>query len=219
MLHRLLYRFSFHVLGESRIVQKAKQDGAVTTPTDESTEKTISAEGIAAIREFWTEASTNQESSRINSAAISYMERIVLIAGGTLTLMFTVLGNLSGHLYSIHRNAAHAVLTVAACWLLITSMIFGLVSILCLLHTQRRQGAVEAVGRATMKLKLKLLERHPNPDLSTISDLSELLQPKEDVRMAGIVSMVLSQVALVSAFICLVLFVQSNLPILLNPVR
>ena len=60
---------------------------------------------------------------RESTAEIAYMDRIVLLAGGTLTLIFTVLGSVSAHLYEMHQQARHVPYVLISCWLLVVTII------------------------------------------------------------------------------------------------
>ncbi|HUY80580.1 MAG TPA: hypothetical protein VMU92_02535 [Acidobacteriaceae bacterium] len=63
-------------------------------------------------------ASLRQTVEKMHSGSIAYMDRIVLLAGGTLTLTFTALATISGHLADAGKSAAHPRYIVAECWLL-----------------------------------------------------------------------------------------------------
>ena len=67
-----------------------------------------------------------ETADKAHLAQIAYMDRIVLLSGGTLTLTFSAFATISGHLKGIGRAAEHSNLVVAECWLLVGVILFGL---------------------------------------------------------------------------------------------
>ena len=155
---------------------------------------------------------------RESTAEIAYMDRIVLLAGGTLTLIFTVLGGVSAHLYEMHQQARHVPYVLISCWLLIITIITGLFYNRAVIRLGSVRDAELTMTRADSLLRLGLLKIPHVTDVSTIPPLPGATSVKAQIksfRRFAILFGAVAQWALVAAFIFLVLFIQTNISLML----
>lgn len=157
-------------------------------------------------------------SQRANTAIIAYMDRVVLLAGGTLTLIFTVLGSVSAHLYEMHQQARHIPFVLTTCWLLVTSIITGLVYNSAAIQVGQLRDAEHTLQHADARLKLGLLSQPNLIDVSKLPPIPMLegvrAKLKNTTRVV-FVSGAIAQIALMLAFIFLASFIQSNISLML----
>jgi hypothetical protein len=162
----------------------------------------------------------NQSTEQANTSFIVYMDRIILLSGGTLTLTFTAIATISEHLKNSHQSAVHIPFVIVACWLLVSTILLGLTYNRFMIMLRHQQGLQNTLIAADAKIKLKLLSYPwvqsvdainainaipPTVDLKPIEKKVKRLQ-----RMAGWAG-VLSHLTLVGAFVFLTLFIESNI--------
>ena len=201
----------------------SEQDAVGTPATVVSKqEASVGPNAVSVALSNLLDAITNIKTSqdKANSAFISYMDRVVLLAGGTLTLLFTVIANLGPHLQTIHQSARHTPYILTCCWLLASAIAFGLLYNTAAIKAQHKIDHDFSILITDMKLKISILTMNSKADVSGIPSLATLLQTKgKDSRffrkVVGVLG-ILAQVCLLCAFCFLVLFLQSNLPLLLN---
>ncbi|HEY3987927.1 MAG TPA: hypothetical protein VGM02_01430 [Acidobacteriaceae bacterium] len=199
---------------------------ATTTPQEPTAPPeptTGQAERVAAIfRDMITHLSTlHSGSDKRYASQLAYMDRIILLAGGTLTLTFTVVAAIGSRLSTGHP-AQHVHVLIAACWLLVVTITTGLLSTPHIMLARQHAESTSALLIAETQLKLRLLEI-PNvmpttEQLNQISlvkatNVSEL--HKRSDTLARIFSSV-AQLSLLITFIFLVIFIQSNVGLLLG---
>jgi hypothetical protein len=178
---------------------------------------------VGILNELLTSLGTLRTTSeRATAALISYMDRVILLSGGALTLIFTVIGTLSSHLHEIGRSAIHIPLVLAACWLLVSAILNALIYNVASINMQRKTDVHLALQGVNSKMKLHVLTIVNNvaaanlPDLVIDKDFNKNNAPVVRlIRLAG----VLVQGSIASAFVCLTLFIQANLPLLLNAMK
>jgi hypothetical protein len=158
---------------------------------------------------------------RVATASIAFMDRIILLAGGTLTLIFTVLGSVSAHLYDLHQQAQHVLYVLISCWLLVVAIISGLIYNKAAIRLGHFRDAAHTVGRADSLMKIQILKMPHVTDVDAVRKLPSLLgasnvesQIKSFSRIATIFGTI-AQWALAAAFIFLVLFIQGNISLML----
>ena len=174
------------------------------------------------LRDMITHLSTlHAGSDKRYTSQLAYMDRIVLLAGGTLTLTFTVVAAIGSRLNGGHpAHDVHAL--IAACWLLITTVIAGLLSTPHLIRARETSDATATLLTAETQLKLRVLEV-PNaiPTQEQLNSISLVKAfnvgdvQKRSEKLAYIFGLV-AQLSLLLAFILLVVFIQSNIGVLLG---
>lgn len=180
------------------------------------------AEALADIfRNLISHLGTLQESGeKANTSFHAYMDRIIILSGGTLTLTFTAVASLSSHLVVTHHGAKYIYFVVVACWLLVATIILGLRYIKCLINLRRQEGLQNTLTTtgAQMKLRLLMMPGVVSPaSLAAIDAIPPLIDPKslqvKINRLSRIVVLYgsLTEISLVSAFIFLALFIQANI--------
>jgi hypothetical protein len=178
------------------------------------------AEMIAALfGDYLANLTPIQESSqRVSAASIAFMDRIILLAGGTLTLIFTVLSSVSAHLYDMHQQAKHIPFVLISCWLLVVA---GLIYNKSAIRLGHLRDAASTMGRADTLLKLGILKMPHVTDVDAVGKIPPLLgatnvgsQVKSFTRIATIFGPI-AQWTLAAAFIFLVLFIQANISLML----
>jgi hypothetical protein len=149
---------------------------------------------------------------------ITYMDRLVLLAGGTLTLTFSALGLISGHLNQLGRNAAYPGCIVAECWLLVVVIVLGLIHTRLRIRFQMERDAQSAIALMSMKAKLKMLANFPKVDISKLPEMDSKTSQETADAFAGImrVCSITVHLSLTAAFVCLAIFIQSNVWLILT---
>jgi hypothetical protein len=143
---------------------------------------------------------------------IAYMDRIVLLAGGTLTLTFSALALISGHLSQIGKNAVHPGYIVVECWLLVVVIVFGLIHTRLMIRVQKFRDATSAVTLMGLKAKLKFMSNFPRADITKLPPLEDKASQetiKATERVLAVCSFA-AHIALVAAFVSLAIFIQTN---------
>jgi hypothetical protein len=155
---------------------------------------------------------------RASTAVVAYMDRIILLAGGTLTLIFTVLGSVSAHLYEIHQQARHVPYVLISCWLLVATIVAGLIYNRVTINLGQYRDTEQTLMRADSQLRLALLKMRGVTDTSSIPPLMGAtnlqLKIKSATRLSTVFGLI-AQWALTAAFIFLVIFIQSNISVML----
>jgi hypothetical protein len=149
---------------------------------------------------------------------IAYMDRLVLLAGGTLTLTFSALALISGHLNHIGKNAAHPGFIVAECWLLVVVIVVGLIHTRLMIRVQKFRDVTTAMSLMGLKTKLKLMANFPKADFSKLPSLEDKAS-QETISVTEKVLSVCSyavHIALIAAFVSLAVFIQSNIGLILT---
>ena len=135
--------------------REAKPEGQETVFKPEQAEAAI---GILA--DFYTDLFEIADSSeRATTATMTYVDRMILLAGGTLTLIFTVVGSISSHLAASHQSAAHPSLIIISCWLLVLSILSGLICSGTLIKKQHQAGTGTAITKAETRMRMRVLAR------------------------------------------------------------
>ena len=149
---------------------------------------------------------------------IAYMDRLVLLAGGTLTLTFSALALISSHLSQIGKNAVHPGYIVVECWLLVAVIVFGLFHTRLMIRVQKFRDATTAVALISLKGKLKFMSNFPRADVTKLPPLEDKAS-QETIKATERVLIVCSfaaHIALVAAFVSLAIFIQSNVGLILT---
>jgi len=174
-------------------------------------------------RDLITNLNALQETSeKAHSSFLAYMDRIILLSGGTLTLTFTSIATLSTHIKGANHSAKDIQFVVIACWLLVITIILGLLYISVTIKLRHQEGLQATMLSVDAGMKLKLLSLPWISSISDVSALPPLLDPKhlekkvKHLHRTMRVSGSLSQITLVIAFIFLTLFIQSNIVYMLS---
>ena len=162
-----------------------------------------------------TQASTD----RAYSSFIAYMDRVIILSGGTLTLIFTVVGGIGSHLVTTNQKAVHTSFVVISCWLLVTTIITGLGYNSVSIRLQHQVSLANSLQIADVQIKLKLLSL---PHIADVSNIPPLLTEgtskakTKHLQRAVSVLGIASQIALFMAFLFLTLFIQTNIEVMLG---
>jgi hypothetical protein len=182
------------------------------------------AERMAGIfRDFLTHLSKLESSSdKRLSSQIAYMDRVILLAGGTLTLTFTVTATIGSRMIAVNRPAHHVHSLIAACWLLVVTVMAGLLATLCMIKAREHSATASTLMMAEMQLKMRLFEI-PNVmptqeqlnqiSLAKATNVAQL--QKTSQKLSSVFSLV-TQISLLAAFILLAIFIQSNIGVMLG---
>jgi hypothetical protein len=163
-----------------------------------------------------------ESAAKTHTSFIEYMDRIILLAGGTLTLTFTAVASVGAHLRESHHDAARIYHVTTACWLLIATIVLGLVFNNCTIklrqfedieasfaamHSQwtRKLYSITQISPAAVEVLQKLPSIFDTKEVKTIRWTVKIL--RVITRVAGVLSMA----ALVAAFVFLTLFIQANI--------
>jgi hypothetical protein len=162
----------------------------------------------------------NQSTEQANTSFIAYMDRIILLSGGTLTLTFTAIATISEHLKNSNQSAVHIPFVVIACWLLVSTILLGLGYNRFMIMLRHQQGLQNTFTAADAKMKLKLLSYPWVQSVEAMNAINAIpptvdLKPIEKKvkrlkRIAGWAG-ALSHLTLVGAFVFLTLFIESNI--------
>ncbi len=159
---------------------------------------------------------------KASEAFIAYMDRVILLAGGTLTLIFTVLGIVSAHLHEAQQRVSHIPFVLAACWLLVAAITAGLLYNSVAIRLGQHLDQQHALTMVDIQLKLRLLSLPHVSDVSKVTAVPSLLDAvsldkkiKYRSNLARFLGSV-AQGALLLAFLFLVLFIQANILIMLD---
>jgi hypothetical protein len=145
-----------------------------------------------------------------------------LLAGGTLTLIFTVIGSISTHLTTNHQSAARPHYITTACWLLVMSILFALACNSSLIKRQHQVSIMSTFIKAETKVKMSILEKTrgavPAEELQKIPKLPRegIERTEKLMRRIANVSSAVAQLSLFAAFWCLTMFIEANISVLLN---
>lgn len=149
---------------------------------------------------------------------ISFMDRLVILAGGTLTLVFTVISSVGPRLSASHVTIRHPALIIASCWALLACILTALVSYSLTMTSQAPTSIHLNMKIAEMHQRLTLKANIPALDPSHMPLLTENLTIKpvsraeeHTARSFGIAA----QLAIITAFVMLAWFLQTNLSLLL----
>jgi len=162
---------------------------------------------------------------RADTSMVTYMDRIVLVAGGTLTLIFTVSGGISTHLYETRQQAKDIPFVSASCWLLVATIFSAMLCSRFFIVLAMLRGQQTTIVRTSTELRHTLLKFLPRTQevtaaVATMSPIGKNLKLSKKVRSnerAANLFGTIAQISLAMAFFFLVLFVQANISILLAP--
>ena len=98
-----------------------------------------------------------QSSEKTYASLIDYTDRIILLAGGTLTLTLTAVATVGAHLRESHRDATHIEYVTTPCWLLMATIIFGLIYNNYIIRLRHRDEVQNGLQVAHIQAKIKLL--------------------------------------------------------------
>jgi hypothetical protein len=193
----------------------------LSNPTADTTQRTAEAAAVVFSEMIASLAALRSGSQRAGTALIAYMDRVILLAGGTLTLVFTVLGGLSAHLFDTGQQARHVPFILASCWLLVATIVAGLLYNTVSIKLGGYLDFQNTLATTDVQLKLKILSVSPGADVSRINAIplfaeashlkTKIKSCERGARIFGFVA----QCALVSAFFFLALFIQANVWIML----
>ncbi len=166
-------------------------------------------------------ASLRDTTDKYHSGFLAYMDRIILLAGATLTLTFSALATISGHLNQVGRKVSHVHYVVAECWLLIAVIILGLVYTRTMIFLRQKNDQHFVLSQVGLSAALKMLGINPSADMSKLgmvhgvsdTEKRELQSLSNAIR----VYTVLIHLSLVAAFVCLAVFIQGNIGVILAP--
>jgi hypothetical protein len=150
-------------------------------------------------------------------AAIGYMDRLMILAGGTLTLVFTVISNLGPRLSAMHAVVSHPALIMGCCWLLVLSVIAALLFNSVTIRRQRSNAVQSPLILADIQIKAAILSKNWRADVSGLPSLASIIKVPhtKHSHTATRVARIVAELSIVAAFILLVCFLQGNLRILL----
>lgn len=163
--------------------------------------------------------STQPDLMRLNSGHISFLDRIVVLAGGALALLFTVIANLGSRLHESRLDAHHPAFITISCWCFVLCILTGCFAGWSALKLQGQETRRFAISQVDSRIKLGILEKYPQADVSKISSISETLFDAASHKRWGLLAsglVIVTYSSLVAAFAFLALFVQSNVPLLLT---
>jgi hypothetical protein len=183
------------------------------------------AERMAGIfRDFLTHLSNLESSSdKRFSSQIAYMDRVILLAGGTLTLTFTVTATIGSRMSAVNRPAHHVHSLIAACWLLVVTVMAGLLATQSMIKARERSNTASTLMTATTQLKLRILEI-PNAmptqeqlnQISKATNVTQLQKTSQKLSSVSSVFSLVTQISLLAAFVLLAIFIQSNIGVMLG---
>jgi hypothetical protein len=177
----------------------------------------------AIFRDFLTHLSKLQSSSDQRfTSQIAYMDRVILLAGGTLTLTFTVTATIGSRMSAVNRPANHIHALIAACWLLVATVMAGLLATLSIIKAREHSTTASTLSTAETQLKLRILEI-PNvvpsaEDLNKISfaGATNVAELQKRSKKLATLFFNLTQISLLAALILLTIFIQSNIGVMLG---
>jgi hypothetical protein len=198
-------------------------EGEAKPEVQETILRPEAAEAAIGIRaDFYTDLYQMSEGAdRATTSTIAYVDRMILLAGGTLTLIFTVVGSISTHLATNHQSAVHPSLIILTCWLLVLSILSGLVCNSTLIKKQHQAATGAAISKAETRMRMRILGKIATTKPDEIEKIPRL--PREwldkaekQTRRIATVSGAIAQVSLFAAFLFMTLFIQANISLLLN---
>jgi len=162
-----------------------------------------------------------ESGDKFQAARIAFIERIILLSGGAITLVFTAISTLSPHLRDKRAMIHNTDFLIASCWLLIATIIAGLSStrVLTKLRMFLELEDITLQGCARIKTRLIAIPGINEKEIDKLQLLQPDLKTQKRLRnlkrAAGILEWV-THILLVSAFIFLALFIQVNIRLMLN---
>ena len=195
--------------------EKALQDLVQQSAVDKN-------EGLPKPYELLEALSAVRESGdKANAAQLAHIDRVILLAGGALTLTFTALGNISPRLHEIGRSADHIIFVTTSCWLLVATLSLGLAHNALFSKLRLLLELADIALAAEARLKLQLSEI-PGMNLTSVDQLG-LYKASSSTKAKMIwlsrCSTFLrwgAQLSLVAAFFFLAFFIQSNIRVMLG---
>lgn len=191
---------------------------AEKTATDE-----ISPEAVVRIASVLREVLSplgllRETQDKVFSASMAYMDRVTLLAGGTLTLTFTALATISSHLKDTNQNAVHPGYVVAECWLLVITILLSLIYSRLMIPLRQKSDQSIVLAQVGLTAKLRLLEANPKADLAKLADLMITPADPQAKALESLARFSISAIhlALFSAFVFLAMFIQGNIRTLLS---
>lgn len=152
---------------------------------------------------------------------IAYTDRLILLAGGALTLTFSALALISGHLSNIHANAIHPRYIIVECWLLVVVIVMGLIQTRLMIRVQKFRETATAVALMGLKAKLHIISNFPGADHTKLPDAKDESSQSTIDATEPIVTICswVAHVSLVAAFVSLSMFIQCNIGLILTTVQ
>jgi lysylphosphatidylglycerol synthetase-like protein (DUF2156 family) len=205
-------------VGES---QGAQPPGDNKKPNDAVLSDEAASKMVTVMSEFLTPLTSLRENvEKTYSASIAYMDRVIILAGGTLTLTFTALATISSHLEEAGRSAVHPAYVTTECWLLVLVIAFGLLYNRLAIGARQKSDQAIVVAQMVLFGKMKLMSQYPGIDVSKFPDLGAKNDPSKKglkrLTVLATVSSVIVHVCLSGAFICLAYFIQDNIGVILT---
>jgi hypothetical protein len=178
----------------------------------------LSPEVVTKLAQYFDEvfsqlATLRDTTDKAHSGFMAYMDRVILLSGGTLTLTFSAIATISSHLNELGKSAVHPQYVVAECWLLVTAIIFGLQYSRTMIILRQKNDQQITLQFMALKAKLKLMAINPRADFSKIPDWKDEDSGKEVNRLTRIVRIysAIIHLSLAAAFVCLSIFIQGNI--------
>jgi hypothetical protein len=192
-------------------------------PTESEKSKELSPEMVARLGDLLNTFLSplyklRETTDKAHTGFLAYMDRVVLLAGGTLTLTFTALATISSHLYETGRTAIHPQLIVSECWLLVMTIACGLLYSRVLIILRQKNDQTIIFAEMGLSAKIKLLSTLPGVDASKVPDLTDNTIAKDVKRLETLAKAcaLIVHLSLTVAFICLAFFIQANIGVILT---
>jgi hypothetical protein len=189
-----------------------------TTP-DDPLQKPLTPEAASVIGTvlgslFDSLGKIRETTEKYHAGEIAYMERIVILAGGTLTLTLSAIATISTHIHEVGHSAIHPRLIIYECWSLVVTITSGLLYSRLMLKIRQANDWGIVFNQSALIMKMKVLEAVPGVDLSKLAVLNDLAKaiptPVGTIKQAKVLSVIV-HFSLTVAFICLAFFIQSNI--------
>lgn len=198
--------------------QNTSASNEATTP-----EAVLSAETISKLGEYFADIlaplkGLRETVDKSYSASIAYMDRVVLLAGGTLTLTFTALALISSRVQGAGRSASNPELIVYECWLLVLAIASGLLYSRVTISLRQTNDQTIVMSEMSLFAKVKLLSVNPKADITKVPEIKDDSANSRVKRLSVLTRMssFVAHVSLTLAFICLARFIQENIGLILG---
>jgi hypothetical protein len=183
----------------------------------QNTEATIGTEAISKAGAFLGEVlapltGLRDTTDKMYAGYLAYIDRVILLAGGTLTLTFTAVATISSHLSELGRDAYHPRYIVVECWLLVATIWFGLAYSRLMIALRQKNDQNILLSQMHLNMVVKMMAVHPQADFKKMpgSDGTASKETERLLKMCRFWS-ALTHFSLIGAFVCLALFIQGNI--------
>jgi hypothetical protein len=192
-------------------------------PSEQTPAAELSPEAVvriaSALREVLSPLGMLRETQdKLFSASMAYMDRLTLLAGGTLTLTFTALATISSHLKDTNQNAVHPGYVITECWLLVATIFLSLVGSRVLIPIRQKTDQQIIVAQVGLISQLRILEANPRADPAKLQEIGKPITDPVLKRLESLLRLCSTAVhlALFGAFVFLAMFIQGNIRALLS---